>query len=126
MVEQLDSRYLQGVEYFNRHAFFHAHEVWEDLWQETHGPARQFYQGLIQVAVCLHHFHNGNLRGACKLYHSATAYLRDYSPRYAGLDVAGLLHDLAVCCAELPEEPSADLPAIVLAPDRIPRCRLSL
>jgi uncharacterized protein len=126
MVEPLDARYVQGIEYFNRHAFFHAHEVWEDLWQETQGPARQFYQGLIQVAVCLHHFRNGNLRGACKLYHSSTEYLRAYAPRYAGLDVAGLLHDLAACCAELLEVSAEELPALALTPGRLPRCRLSL
>src|SRR5690606_4025898 len=65
-----DPRFLQGIAYFNECDFFEAHEVWEDLWSEIQGPSRRFYQGLIQVAVCLHHFGNGNLRGAQKLYHS--------------------------------------------------------
>ena len=63
MGEQYDPRYLEGIDCFNRGAFFDAHEVWEALWTDTEGPSRRFYQGLIQVAVCLHHFGNGNLRG---------------------------------------------------------------
>ena len=46
-----DPRYLAGVLLFNRQDYFEAHEAWEDLWSESHGPARKFYQGLIQAAV---------------------------------------------------------------------------
>lgn len=125
MVEQFDPRYLQGIDYFNRCAFFHAHEVWEELWHDTHGPAREFYQGLIQVAVCLHHFGKGNLRGARKLYFSSAAHLRAYLPRHAGLDVACLLRDLETCCAELLTDPQS-CERVTLVAERIPRCRLSL
>jgi hypothetical protein len=59
-----DVRYLGGVRFFNDGDFFEAHEVWEGLWLETSGPERRFYQGLIQAAVALYHFGNGNLRGA--------------------------------------------------------------
>ncbi len=124
MTGHYDSRYLQGIDYFNRHAFFHAHEVWEELWHDTHGPGRPFYQGLIQVAVCLHHFGNGNLRGALKLYHSATEHLRGYLPRHAGLDVAQLLEQLTVCCAPLLHDPEPG-PRAKLDADRIPEIRLS-
>ena len=125
MTAQYDPRYLQGIESFNRRAFFHAHEVWEELWTDTQGPSRQFYQGLIQVAVCLHHFGNGNLRRALKLYHSSTEHLRGYGPRHAGLDVAHLLHDLEVCCAPLLDS-SGPRPDATLVPDQIPRIRLCL
>jgi len=125
MDEQLDRRYLQGIDCFNRRAFFHAHEVWEELWRDTESPTREFYQGLIQVAVCLHHFGNGNVRGARKLYHSAVEHLRAYSPRHAGLDVAVLLRDLTACCAELLAD-QPDAPRATLHPDRIPHCRLTL
>src|SRR5262249_26444350 len=49
-------RYLAGVLLFNEQAYFEAHEVWEDLWAESYGPERKFYQGLIQAAVGLCHF----------------------------------------------------------------------
>ena len=57
-----DPRFLDGVRYFNLRDFFEAHESWEDLWTDYQGPLRQFYQGLIQVAVCLHHFSQAQRR----------------------------------------------------------------
>ena len=55
--------YLQGIVHFNECDFFESHEVWEALWTDYQGPSRKFYQGLIQAAVALHHFGNGNIRG---------------------------------------------------------------
>jgi predicted metal-dependent hydrolase len=96
-----DSRYLEGIRCFNEREYFEAHEVWEDLWKDYTGPARHFYQGLIQVAVCLHHFGNGNAIGARKLYYSSHRHLDDYPTSYLGLDLEKLLADLQVCCAEI-------------------------
>jgi predicted metal-dependent hydrolase len=118
-----DPRYLSGIEYFNECEFFEAHEVWEDLWSELQGPARRFFQGLIQVAVCLHHFGNGNLRGARKLYHSSRGYLADYAPSYQGLDVSQFLGQLERCCAQMlvGDEPAS---GIELQPELIPEIHL--
>ena len=63
-----DPLYLQGIAYFNACEFFEAHEVWEELWKSYSGELRLFYKGLIQAAVALHHFGNGNIRGARKVY----------------------------------------------------------
>ena len=61
---EYDPRYLLGIVHFNRGDYFEAHEVWEDLWHDTAGPDRRFYQGLIQAAVAVYHAGNGNARGA--------------------------------------------------------------
>ncbi len=118
-----DQRYLRGIELFNRRAYFDAHEAWEELWIEQEGPERQFVKGLIQVAVCLHHFGHGNLRGAAKLCRSSTRYLSPFAPRHAGLDVERLLAELAWCCREL-LAPAGGTARVVLQPDRIPRISL--
>jgi predicted metal-dependent hydrolase len=118
-----DARYLQGIEFFNECEFFEAHEVWEELWADIQGPSRRFYQGLIQVAVCLHHFGNGNLRGAAKLYHSSSRYLRDFAPFHQGLDVAKLLQELQYCCEAIATS-NNELPDAVLDPARIPEIHL--
>jgi predicted metal-dependent hydrolase len=96
-----DARYLAGIQFFNRRDFFEAHEVWEDLWQECAGPERRFYQGLIQAAVALHHFSNGNLRGAAKLYHSARDYMQRFGSNYQGLDVEAFWRQMERCFAEV-------------------------
>ena len=61
---QYDPRYLAGIVLFNRGDFFEAHEVWEIAVDGHAGPEKTFYQGLIQAAVGLCHFCNGNVRGA--------------------------------------------------------------
>ena len=95
--EQYDPLYLQGIEYFNECDFFEAHETWEDLWTQIQGDARKFYQGLIQVAVALYHFGNGNIRGARKLYHSSSKYLQPYRPIFEGIDLDKLLEEFKAC-----------------------------
>lgn len=115
-----DPRFLEGIRCFNHRAFFEAHEVWEDLWRDEQGPARRFYQGLIQLAVCLHHFRNGNTRGAKKLCLSGSDYLEPYRPAYLGLDLERLLADLRTCCCELlaSDEP---IPSAKLNLDLLPK-----
>jgi predicted metal-dependent hydrolase len=100
-----DPRYLAGIVLFNRGDFFEAHEVWEDLWMNCAGPDRSFYQGLIQAAVGLCHFCNGNLRGAVKLYRSSRDYMNKYGPAHLGLDNARFWHDMERCFAELLADP---------------------
>ena len=51
-----DPRYLKGIELFNQREFFECHDELEEVWTETLGPEREFYQGLIHAAVCLFHF----------------------------------------------------------------------
>lgn len=119
-----DQHFLDGVRYFNDCDFFEAHEAWEALWTDYQGPSRKFYQGLIQVAVCLHHFGNGNARGAIKLYHSSRAYLEQYPAHYEGVDVAKLLSDLERCCAELLAS-QEEFPQVAVVPDLIPEIHLN-
>jgi predicted metal-dependent hydrolase len=92
-----DPRYLAGIVYFNERDFFEAHEVWEDLWAEAAGPERRFYQGLIQAAVGLHHFSNGNLRGAVKLYHSSRNYMEPFGSPYLGLNTGRFWTEMERC-----------------------------
>jgi uncharacterized protein len=119
-----DPRYLEGIAHFNACDFFEAHEVWEELWADTEGESRRFYQGLIQVAVCLHHFGNGNIRGAKKLNVGCRGYLNSYRPHYLGLDVDQLLSQLDTCCREIMES-QEEFPRIEVVPDLIPEIHLN-
>lgn len=114
-----DPRYLAGILFFNQQDYFEAHEVWEDLWGGTAGPDRRFYQGLIQAAVALFHFGNGNVRGAHRLYHSAEGYMRPFLPVSQGLDVEQFWEQMRKCCAEIvsgPEPPANARPREELLP----------
>jgi predicted metal-dependent hydrolase len=118
-----DARYLAGVVLFNRGDYFEAHEVWEDLWADSANPDRRFYQGLLQAAVGLLHFCNGNLRGAVKLYRSGLDYLAAFGRQHRGLDLDDFRGQMQRCFAELLAH---DEPPPGLAPDeeRLPVLRL--
>ena len=120
-----DPRYLEGIEHFNKCDFFEAHEVWEELWADTQGPPRRFFQGLIQVAVCLHHFGNGNIRGAKKLYFGCRGYLEEYRPKFLDLNLDKLLAELEICCREILES-KEEFPKIEIVPDLIPEIHLEV
>lgn len=124
MAEEYDPRYLRGIDSFNRCAFFDAHEEWESLWQEWIGDDRTFYQGLIQVAVCLHHVGRHNLRGAGKLYRSSCNYLRPYRPWHAGINLEQLLNEFRDCWLEIEQCADRGDPRAV-TPRKLPRITLS-
>src|SRR6476469_9968842 len=124
MTVEYDPRYLLGIVHFNRGDYFEAHEVWEDLWHDTAGPDRRFYQGLIQAAVAVYHAGNGNARGARRLFHSGRRYMSAFPDRHLGLDVPAFWAAMERALSELlPDPPAAgarlraeDLPAIALIP----------
>lgn len=119
----VDALYAEGIRHFNACDFFEAHEVWEELWTEYRGPARKFYQGLIQAAVALHHFGNGNIRGARKVYASSCAYLEEYRPACLGLDLETFLAQYERCFAQVLAS-AEEFPEISIEPDLIPEIHL--
>lgn len=60
--------YLQGIDHFNEGKYFDAHEIWEEIWLQSSGDTKVFYQMLIQSAVALYHYERGNARGARGMY----------------------------------------------------------
>jgi len=103
-----DPRYLAGILLFNDHDYFEAHEVWEDLWAESHGADWRFVQGLIQAAVGLFHFSGGNLGGAVKLYRTSREYMMPCGSPFWGLDVQTFWQQMERCFRPLLENPAPD------------------
>ena len=122
--EAYDPLYLAGIAYFNKCDFFEAHEVWEELWKNYSGDLRLFYKGLIQAAVALHHFGNGNIRGARKVYHSSRNYLEQYRPVCVGLDLERFLPQFDACFADVAAS-QEQFPDIGIDPERIPEIELN-
>ena len=118
-----DPRYLAGIEHFNIGEFFEAHDAWEELWMEYHGKDRDFFKGLIQSAVCLHHFGNGNIRGAKKLYHGCVSYLEKFKPLHRGLDLEKFIAEMGDCCAEILAS-TEQFPKIDIVVELIPEIHL--
>ncbi|PHY01283.1 MAG: hypothetical protein CK530_09620 [Planctomycetaceae bacterium] len=119
-----DPLYLQGIEKFNECDYYESHEIWEELWTEYRGPSRKFYQGLIQAAVALYHFGNGNIRGARKLHKSVHVYLETYSPTHLGLNIELFLGAFDKCLAEVAAS-TEDFPTLILDPELLPEIHLN-
>lgn len=121
---QYDPLYLKGIEYFNECEYFEAHEIWEELWTEYRGDLRRFYQGMIQVAVALHHFGNGNIRGAKKVYLSSRGYLEEYRPTCQGIDLEQFLAQYEMCFGEVLAS-EEEFPNLEIDPELIPEIHLN-
>jgi predicted metal-dependent hydrolase len=93
----MEGLFERGIEEFNTRYFFEAHDTWEELWMETTGSHRLFYQGLIQTAVGFYHLGNDNYKGACSQLGKALAKLEQYLPAYHGIAVQPLVERLHEC-----------------------------
>ncbi len=60
----------------------------------TQGPDSDFYKGLVQASIALHHFRDGNLEGAAKLHAGHRTLLAAYLPAHLGIDVALFLREM--------------------------------
>ena len=92
--DSLQEELSKGIELFDAGEYEEAHERFERLWLSTQGSDSDFYKGLVQAAIALHHFRRGNLEGAAKLHAGHRALLAAYSPRHLGIDVADFLRQM--------------------------------
>ena len=76
----------EGIERFNAHEFWHAHESWERIWLSAKEPEKQFLQGLIQLAAAYHHVQRRTYRGGVRLFDAALKKLAEYPQGYFGID----------------------------------------
>ena len=90
MTETQRTLLREGIALFNRGEFFDCHELLEELWLESTGERKEFLQGLIQVAVALHHLRNRNRLGAKRLLTAAMEKLEEYGPEEELIDVDAL------------------------------------
>ncbi|HUP59899.1 MAG TPA: DUF309 domain-containing protein [Thermoanaerobaculia bacterium] len=82
------SSLARGIELFNSHEFWHAHEAWEKIWLASSGDERRFLQGLIQLAAAYHHVQRGTYRGGIRLFDAAFEKLEQFPPGHADVDRA--------------------------------------
>ncbi len=90
------------IAHFNQGDFFKAHEVLEELWQKTIGVNRDAIQGLIQLAVALHHAQHKNEKGAFYEHNLAKKKLENYPPLLFGINLQKLLSDAEIFFQQYP------------------------
>ena len=88
------SDFQHGIELINQGSYYAAHDVLEEVWRGVHGWTKPFYQGMVQVAISLHHFSTGNLVGAQSVLKKSRANLAEFPSSFCGVDLAELQSQL--------------------------------
>lgn len=91
----------EGINLFNDHRFFEAHDFFEDIWMECEYNERLFFQGLVQISVGYFHFISGNCKGALSQLRKGSEKLKNYLPSYRKIDLKSLIIDINVLILEL-------------------------
>jgi predicted metal-dependent hydrolase len=104
-----EPRLARGLELIRSGEFFAAHEILEDAWRAAEEPERDFYQGLVHVAVAWYQAGRENRVGCERQLEKAARRLGPYAPAHRGLDVAALLASVEAARGRFPDLPSPEL-----------------
>lgn len=103
-------RYTKGVWLFNQRHFFECHEILEDIWLESVGFEKTFYQMIIHAAVCFVHWENGNRKGVLSLQHTFELKAAQIpASTYMGLEIPALVKQMDVLVSPLRMDQNLDL-----------------
>jgi predicted metal-dependent hydrolase len=80
-----------GLELIRAGRYFDAHEELELAWRAAEPEERDFYQGLVHVAVAWYQAGRGRRIGYERQLEKAARRLAPYAPEHRGVDVASLL-----------------------------------
>ena len=81
----------KGLDAFEDHNFYDAHEYWEDLWADFRLKDAKFIQALIQLSVGYFHITNLNINGARGLLNKCKPKFELYLPESRGINVLNVL-----------------------------------
>ena len=82
------------MESFNAGKYFKCHDELEGVWRTKKGEERDYYHGLIQIAVALYKIKDApRWAGAVSLLDTGTGYLSRVDPEQVELDIARLIAD---------------------------------
>jgi hypothetical protein len=91
---EASSRVLNGIELIRAGEYFAAHEELELAWRAAPEPERDFFQGLVHVAVAWYQAGRGRRIGTERQLEKAIRRLTPYAPAHRGLDLDALLMQL--------------------------------
>ena len=100
--KSLSDDLARGLDLIRAGSFFEAHEALEDAWRAAPDGERDFFQGLVHVAVAWYQAERGNRVGCERQLEKARRRLSAFAPEHRGVDVALVLsqvEDAAVTVA---------------------------
>ena len=104
----MEAAFKRGLEAIRTAHYFEAHEELEVAWRAAATEERDFFQGLVHVAVAWYQAGRGNRVGCERQLEKAQRRLGPYAPRHEGVDVASVLEQVRAA-AEIVRSGSLDL-----------------
>ena len=89
-----EARYRGGIDALRAGEYFAAHEELELAWRASPPGERDFFQGLVHVAVAWYQAGRGRRIGTERQLEKAIRRLAPYAPAHRGLDLDALLVQL--------------------------------
>ena len=99
----MEAAYKRGLEEIRAGRYFEAHEELEEAWRAASAEERDFFQGLVHVAVAWYQAGRGRPVATGRQLEKATRRLAPFAPAYRGIDVDDLLAQVAAAQARVAE-----------------------
>jgi predicted metal-dependent hydrolase len=87
----VDTSFKRGLEAIRATRYFAAHEELEEAWRAAPAEERDFFQGLVHVAVAWYQAGRGRPVATARQLEKATRRLAPFAPAHRGVDVAHVL-----------------------------------
>ena len=87
----MEAAYKRGLEAIRAGRYFEAHEELEEAWREAPSEERDFFQGLVHVAVAWYQAGRGRPVATASQLEKAARRLGPFAPEHRGVDVESVL-----------------------------------
>jgi predicted metal-dependent hydrolase len=91
----LAAAFKRGLEAIRTGRYFEAHEELEEAWRSAPAEERDFYQGLVHVAVAWYQAGRGRPVATGRQLEKAKRRLTPFAPAHRGVDVDVVLAQVA-------------------------------
>ena len=99
----MEAAFKRGVEKIRAGRYFEAHEELEEAWRSAPAEERDFFQGLVHVAVAWYQAGRGKPVATASQLDKATRRLSPFAPEHRGVDVKDVLLQIAAAQARVAE-----------------------
>ena len=99
----MEEAFKRGLEAIRAGEYFEAHEELEQAWRAAPPAERDFFQGLVHVAVSWYQASRGRPVATASQLEKATRRLGAFAPAHRGVDVADLLSQVEAAQARVAE-----------------------
>ena len=99
----MEAAFKRGLEEIRAGRYFEAHEELEEAWREAPTEERDFFQGLVHVAVAWYQAGRGRPVATASQLEKAARRLAPFAPAHRGVDVADVLAQVEAAQARVAE-----------------------